>query len=81
VEGLVSTIILVFIAFWLPENFPNLVLPGAYCFGMLQLVESLQGDAMANRRQGSWVFTVGVGLGCLVVIFGLVIGLLMALDA
>ena len=79
--GVASTILLLFVAFWLPENFPNMALPVAYCFGMRQIVKHLQGGAIANRGKGSWVVTVAVGLGCLVVIFGLIFGLLMFLNA
>lgn len=84
--GVVSTIILMLIAFWLPENFPNAVLPVAYCFGMRQLVEYLQGDVISHHlksggRQGSWVITVAVGLGCLVLIFVFIFALLVLLNA
>ncbi len=49
--GIASTILLLLIAFWLPENFPNMALPVAYCFGMRQLVNYLQGSEIANRRR------------------------------
>jgi hypothetical protein len=81
VAGVASTLLLLFIAFWLPENFPNMALPVAYCFGMRQIVKYLQGDAIANRRKDSWMVTIAVGLGCVVVIFSLIFGLLMVLDA
>ena len=82
VYGLVSTIILLVIAFLLPEKFPNSILPVAYCFAMRQLVSYLQGDTIAAHLaagggKGSWAVTVAVGIGCLVVLFALVFGLLM----
>jgi hypothetical protein len=82
VYGLVSTIILLVIAFLLPEKFPNSVLPIAYCLAMRQLVSYLQGDAIAGHLavggdKGSWAVTVVVGIGCLVVLFALVFGLLL----
>ena len=81
VAGIVATILLFLIAFWLPENFPNMALPVAYCFGMRQLVNYLQGSEIANRGKGSWAVTVAVGVGCLVIIFGLIVGLVIALNA
>jgi low temperature requirement protein LtrA len=80
--GVASTSFILLIAFYLPENFPNMALPVAYCFGMRQLVRYLQGGAIDNHlkaggRKGSWGLTVAVGLGCLVIIFGLIIGLMM----
>lgn len=83
--GAVSTLLLVLIGFWLPENFPNMALPLGYCVGMRQLVQYLQGGALAAHlegggRKGSWVVTVAAGLGCLGIIFGLTFVLLTALD-
>jgi hypothetical protein len=83
--GIVSTLLLFLIAFFLPENFPNIALPMAYCFGMRQLVQYLQGGAIDNHlkaggRKGSWAITIAVGLGCLVIIFGFIFGLIMALN-
>ncbi len=40
--GVASTILLLLIAFFLPENFPNMALPVAYCIGMQQLVKYLR---------------------------------------
>jgi len=82
VYGLVSTIILFVIAFLLPEKFPNSVLPVVYCLAMRQLVSYLQGDIIADHLarggdKGSWAVTVVVGIGCLVVLFAIVFGLLL----
>ena len=71
--GFVSTIIVFFIGFLLPENFPNFVLPMAYTITMRQIVKYLQGDVTANQK-GSWVVAVGVAVGCLVLIMALVFG-------
>ncbi|MBK8810504.1 MAG: hypothetical protein IPN69_07170 [Acidobacteria bacterium] len=71
--GLVSTIVLFIIAFLLPDGFPNFILPMAYTIAMRQLVEYLQGDVIANQK-GSWAVTVGVAVGCLVLIMALVFG-------
>jgi hypothetical protein len=76
--GLVSTIILFFIAFSLPENFPNAALPMAYTVAMRQLVKYLQGDVIASQeaqgKKGSWALTVGIAIGCLILIMALVVG-------
>ncbi|CAN5453202.1 hypothetical protein BH10ACI1_BH10ACI1_16070 [soil metagenome] len=76
--GFVSTIILLFIGFLLPEKFPSFVLPAAYIFGMRQIVGNLQGDVIAAQeeqgKKGSWAITVGVGIGCLVLILALIFG-------
>lgn len=76
--GFVSTILLFFIAFLLPENFPNAVLPMAYTIGIRELVRYLQGDIItgqeAQGKKGSWVVTVGVGIGCLVLVMALIFG-------
>src|SRR5258705_9469526 len=82
--GTASSVLVFLLGFCLPENFPNMALPFAYCFGLRQLAKYLQGGAISNHfmtggRKGSWVTTIAVGLGCLVVIsvllFGLIIGM------
>jgi hypothetical protein len=80
--GTASSILVLLLAFCLPENFPNMALPFAYCFGLRQLAKYLQGGAISNHfmtggRKGSWVTTIAVGLGCLVAIFVLVFGVIM----
>ena len=79
--GFVSTIALFFIAFLLPENFPNAALPMAYTIAMRELVKYLQGDAIASQetqgKKGSWAVTVGVAIGCLVLIMALIFGAVM----
>ena len=71
--GFVSTIVLFIIGFLLPEKFPNFILPMAYTIAMRQLVKYLQGDEIANQK-GSWAVTIGVAIGCLVLIMALVFG-------
>jgi hypothetical protein len=79
--GIASTTLLLFIAFRLPENFPNGALPFAYCFGMRQIASYLQRGGVVNSRKGSWTVTVASGVGCLIVIFGLSVCLIMVLNA
>lgn len=83
--GAISTSLILLISFWLPENFPNMVLPVAYCFGMRQFATYSQGDALSNHLQaggriGSWAVTVSLGIGCLLLIVGLIFGLVMVLH-
>ncbi len=76
--GLVSTIVLFIVAFSLPERFLNFVLPMAYTIGMRQLVKYLQGDIIASQeaqgKKGSWAVTVGISIGCLVLIMAFIFG-------
>jgi len=82
--GTASSILVFLLAFCLPKNFPNVALPFAYCFGLRQLAKYLQGGAISNHfmtggRKGSWVTTIAVGLGCLVVISVLLVGLIIVM--
>jgi len=81
--GVALTIILFFIGFWLPENFPNAVLPMIYTIAMRQLLKYLQGDAIAayeaQGKKGSWVVTAGVIIGCLILITAIVFGAVVLL--
>src|SRR5258708_4459455 len=83
--GTASSILVFLLAFCLPENFPNMALPFAYCFGLRQLAKYLQGEAIYNHfmtggRRGSWVITIVMGLGCLAVIFVLLFGLIIVMN-
>jgi hypothetical protein len=82
ISGLIGTILVVALAFVLPERFPNLILPAAYAFGMYQYAKTLHGKVYESRpangrNKGSgWVAT-GIGMLCsiliLVVLFALVL--------
>ena len=81
--GVVSTVILLVVAPWLPEKFPNAALPVGYCFAMRQVATHFQGASISNHfsvggKKGSWAATVGIGLACLVLLFGLFFGVLFA---
>jgi hypothetical protein len=83
--GTASSILVFLLAFCLPENFPNMALPFAYCFGLRQLTKYLQGEAISNHfmtggRRGSWVITIVIGLGCMAVIFVLLFGLIIVVN-
>jgi len=67
------------IAFLLPDNFPNIVLPLAYSVAMRQMVAYLQGDAInthlaAGGNQGSWWITIGLSVAVLLLIVVFVFG-------
>src|SRR4051794_10700944 len=47
--GVASSILVFLLAFCLPENFPNMALPFAYSFGLRQLANHLQGEAISNH--------------------------------
>lgn len=83
--GFVSTILLLIVSFQLPENFPNMALPIAYCLFMRQLIIHLQGGAIDNHlksggSKGSWAIAVVAGVVCLMVILAVVFGVVMMFD-
>jgi hypothetical protein len=73
ISGLIGTVLLLALAFVLPERFPKFVVPAAYTFVMYRCVRALQGkvyeDRLANgANKGSvWVAT-GIGILCLILI-------------
>ncbi|MGH7782589.1 MAG: hypothetical protein ACREO5_01925 [Candidatus Binatia bacterium] len=82
--GVILTPVLFSVAYLLPVNFPNTVLPVAYTVGMREGIRHLQGDAISKYmeagRKGSWMVATLVGLGCLVLIAIFVFGLVFFLD-
>jgi hypothetical protein len=73
ISGSIGTVLLLALAFVLPERFPKFVVPAAYTFVMYRCVRALQGkvyeDRLANgANKGSvWVAT-GIGILCLILI-------------
>lgn len=82
--GIVSTIVLMIVSFWLPEKFPGSLLPAVYCVTMRQTVIQLQGGAIDNYLKdggkGSWAIAVAIGIVSLIVILGIVFGFVMMFD-
>ncbi|MBU6238679.1 MAG: hypothetical protein KGQ51_12710 [Planctomycetes bacterium] len=83
--GLFLAIGLMVLSFFLPDSFPNSVIPLAYTFGMYQATKLLQGDAFSEHlarggRKGSgWVAT-GIGVICLIIFVALLFAVLLSLP-
>lgn len=65
--GIGATALLLTLAFFLPENFPNSVLPLAAGFGFRALAEGMFGAALGSHKSAggrffSWWRVVGIGL-------------------
>jgi hypothetical protein len=85
VTGVIGTVILMGIAFFLPDNFPNLVLPIVSIVVLQQWYQKVMGETFNKHvadggKKGSWVTTVGVGLLCLVLIIAILVGVVMMLP-
>ena len=83
--GIVGTTILLVVGFFLPDNFPNLVLPIASLFAVQQWYKQGQEEIfkthVANGGQkGSWGTTIGISLLCLVLILAVIFGIVMVLP-
>jgi len=84
--GVVATVVVMVLAFILPDRMPNSVLPIAYTMGMRQAALQLQGAALTAHAQASgphqsnWrVF--GISMACLAVTTTLLIGGYVAYEA
>jgi len=80
--GLVSTIVLLIVSLFLPERFPNSLLPIIYCIAMRQLVSYLQGEAIVHHfslggAKGSWLITIVFGIASLLVLCAFVFAAFM----
>lgn len=82
VTGFIGTGLLLVIAFFLPDNFPNSILPAAYTFGMYQCVKSLQGKAYEHHvanggiKASAWAAT-GIGILSLLCIFAALVAVIL----
>jgi hypothetical protein len=75
--GGASTALLLALAFILPDNFPNLILPVASCFALRQMAIYLQGERISTHmtlggKKRSWWIVVAIGAISLVLIFGVI---------
>jgi hypothetical protein len=71
--GILATLVVFGIAVVLPEDFPNAVLPLAYCVVVLTLAKQRFGDLVDAHRAaggeiGSWWRVVGIGFLSLLVV-------------
>jgi hypothetical protein len=78
VIGLVTTTLLLILGLLLPENVPGPGLSIGSCIGMYYYAKQWQGGAIeahlkAGAPQGSWWAAVVIGLGCSVILVGLLI--------
>jgi hypothetical protein len=82
--GIAGAIVMMFIAFLLPDNFPNSVLPIACAAGVYSLVESKLGGAIKEHQAAggplfSWWRVVGVSLLCALILVAVIFGVLFIL--
>lgn len=83
--GLMGTCLLFVLAFFLPENVPNAVLPAIYVYTMYQCAKEFQGKVIKNRLaidgvKGSGWFATGVGILCMILFLVFVFAVLIALP-
>lgn len=75
--GAVATIVLFTVAFFLPDGFPNFILPAAYCVAMYQFTLHFFGaeitKSKAEGKNGSWLVAAAVGIVCLVVLLLIIV--------
>ncbi|HKE92788.1 MAG TPA: hypothetical protein VKB34_00665 [Povalibacter sp.] len=82
--GVLATILVIGLAFVLPNSTPHSVLPLAYSFGVRALAENafkavLQDHSSAGGRKGSWWRVVGVSILFLLPIIVCLVGVVLAL--
>jgi hypothetical protein len=84
--GVVGTVAILGAAFVLPEGFPSSILPTGYTLALYQIAKTFQGPgidarfAAGHRKQSVWR-VIGIGVVCLVLIFGALMAILIALPA
>ena len=83
--GTLGTALLLVVAFFLPENFPNKVIPIAYTAGMHQAVKQLHRKDYESHienggAKGSTWKAIITGVGCLCAIFVIIFLVLLVLP-
>jgi len=81
--GLAATVIVFVATFFLPKQFPNVVLPLAYSFAINQYALSLfkasyAAHITAGGRKGSWWRVIGVSLLALLTVLGVLFAIVLA---
>ncbi len=82
--GIVATVIVVVIAAYLPDGFPSVVLPVAYCVLVYQLAERrfkpvIAAHLGAGGTMRSWWRVAGIGLLCALILVTVMFGILRSL--
>lgn len=82
--GIVTTLIAILIAAYLPDGFPSVVLPVAYCVVVYQLAEKrfksvIEAHRAAGGTMRSTWRVVGIGLLCALILIAVIFGILMSL--
>ena len=83
--GIVITVVLMVVCFFLPKDFPNSVIPAAYTATMYQFVKQRQAEALSEHVKSggslasAWV-AAGIGLAMLCLILVCCVGVLYAID-
>ena len=85
VIGIVATSLLAILGLMLPENVPGVGFSFGSSFGMYYYAKQWQGGAIeahlkAGAPQGSWWAAVVIGLGCSVILIGLLIAAVLTLG-
>ena len=85
VLGVAGTIVVMLLALFLPDGFPNYVLPAASCFGIFFYTKQHQGDALIHHfkdggQKGSWWVVIGVSIACTVVLLILLFAIVITFD-
>jgi len=79
VSGSLATVALMTLGFFLPDNFPAILLPIATTVAMRQLAAALQGPtldrhlALGGQKASAWSAT-GIGLVCLILLVAAIFG-------
>ncbi len=83
--GLILAIGLMVLASFLPDGFPNSLLPIVSTIGMYQAAKLFQGEeykehlARGGNKGSAWVAT-GIGLLCMIFVLALLFGVLLSLP-
>jgi hypothetical protein len=83
--GIGATAALLALALLLPENFPSAGLPAGSCIAMYCYAKQWRGGAIdahlkAGAENGPWALVVAVGIGCAVLVFGLLVAAAVTFD-
>lgn len=83
--GVALTAAVLVIAFFLPENTPNYLVPGIYTLAYQQFAKRTQGEffesfcSSGGLKHSNWR-VLGIGVACLTAVFGLLFAVLLLLP-